>query len=267
MAEQATVQSLPLTRTGAILKKRVGLWPALAAAVILIVIAGVFANHWMSDRYGVVGTASAYMEALSRGDAATAWSLSDVRPANSLDPVDASLIDRNALQAQLAVLGNRPPAGWTVSQGQNTGAVVMSNGATSTSLVLVLVLVSDGTRHFGIYPGSRVLVRPALLKITAPSTGPQVSIDGIAIPTKAHLVAVLPGRHVVTSNASSLFEATSTSVEARFVSVDKTTAVAVQPKLSAAGQQAAATAIKNALANCATPARASRGSRSRPSPS
>src|SRR5204862_6834054 len=113
-----------------------------------------------------------------------------------------------------------------------------------------LTLVTDSSsRHFGIYPAWRVAENAALIAISGPAQG--LRIDGVSLPAKSNTVAVLPGRHLLSAPASSVFAAASVSVEATGT-WDRPTPADMQPKLSAAGQASASKAILDALHACPT---------------
>jgi hypothetical protein len=163
----------------------------------------------------------------------------------------ASLTDVAALKAALA--SRRPDITsfdiTTTSNADASHAVVSLTLATSKGSQQVQAIVErSGATHFGLYPDWRVIVMPALLTITLPHGSNGVTIDGkaLAIGAGKSEIAVLPLDHTVVVNSTHLMAEQKITVDT-FITGDQT--VTYQPKLTTAGTEQAASAVKTYFAN------------------
>jgi len=235
-------------------RSRLGWRARLAAlAILLLLVAAIGANLYLSNLYGPQGAARQYLAALGSGDANTLWAL--INPPSAPRGAQGSLLDRAALKAALEI-DHSPITNVTVGPATIAGSVATvsvsyrRSGAISTQ---TLTLSQGADRHLGIYPSWRVDLVPALLGISLPLGGGSLTVDGRKVEVGSgspQTIAVFPLNHTVSFGGNGMVEAASQDVAAAAPSSGKTT-VAFPTKLTAAGLAKAQQGIKDALAACA----------------
>jgi hypothetical protein len=224
-----------------------------AAMVVLLVVAALGANFYLAQQYQPAGAVSAYLTALHAKDADAAWNAVLVEAPR--DPADASLTDLTALRRALAqgapdIKAFDVTATSYLDSTQASASVAVSYQTSSGTRQTTFQVVRGPERHFGIYPSWRVVIQPAIIELTLPPSVDSVLIDGRAVELSGSTstVAVWPLRHQITFPGSALLREQSVVVDA----FDSTRAeVAAQPALTAEGEAAAITAVKQAFAQCA----------------
>ncbi|HVB78146.1 MAG TPA: hypothetical protein VNI34_10140 [Candidatus Nitrosotalea sp.] len=236
-------------------RSRLGWRTRLAAlAILLLLVAAIGANLYLTNLYGPQGAARQYLAALGSGDANALWAL--INHPSAPTGVQDSLLDRAALNAALEV-DHSPITNVTVDPATIAGSVATvsvsyrRSGAISSQ---TLTLSQGADRHLGIYPTWRVDLVPALLSISLPPGGGGLTVDGRNVEVGSgspQTIAVFPLHHTVNFAGNGMVEAASQDVaSAAALSSGKMT-VAFPTKLTAAGLAKAQQGIKDALAACA----------------
>jgi hypothetical protein len=227
-------------------------YQVIAGAVAIALIAAFVGNNFLARQYSPAGAVSQYLGAIQRGNAAAAWSLIQVTA--STTKVDASLIDRAALQAALSS-GKPDMKSFAITSTSNASAslaaVNFSYETSSGTKQGALSVGRSGETSFGFYPVWHVVITPALLDVVLPKGSAGLSIDGkaVALPDGAKsTVAVLPLAHSIRFNGTQMLETQVVGVDA-FSSLQQT--VPYQPKFTSGGLDAARGAIKVAFNACA----------------
>ena len=224
----------------------------IAAGVVAVALIAAFvANNFLARQYSPAGAVSQYLSAIQRGDATAAWSLIEASAPTA--KVDATLVDRAALQASLS--SARPDfKSFAITQTANADArkavVEFSYETARGTKQSALTVERSGATSFGFYPVWHLVITPTLLQAVLPKGSAGVTIDGkaIALPDGAKsTVAVLPLAHKIRFNGTQILETQSLTVDA-FSSSEL--AVPYQPKLTPAGLDAVRAAIKAAFVAC-----------------
>jgi len=244
---------LPINRVARFVRSRGWLSQVVAGLVLIALIAGIAANQFFSNRFGVDGTASDYVTALGRGDAEGAWALMVVYD-RALPGSGTSLLSLADLKAQMKLPENQIHAtGVRVSNHQDFGdqaavTVNYTDGAWSRSMSLVLA--RDQTKkHYLVYPVWRVVVHSALLELALPAAAGPLTVDGLRVPGTPKNLSVFPGVHEVGTQASAVLEASVAKVTAS-PTADTPTRVTSAPRLAAGVEAKGRALIANAFAAC-----------------
>lgn len=222
-----------------------------AGLVVLVLVLGLVANNLVARQYTPEGAVRQFLSALQSRDAAAVWNV--IQVSASTRPAVATLTDEASLRAALA----------TTKPDLKSFDVVAAADANATTVIVAasyetsagskqgnFVVQRSGEKRFAIYPAWRVVVAPALLEIALPKGSAGIAVDGktLALPEGKSIVAVLPLAHQVKFNGTQILAAHTVSVDA-FLSLGES--VGYQPQLTAAGSDAARTAIKAYFDNCA----------------
>ena len=234
---------------------------ALFAAVAFV--AALIGNNLLARQYTADGAVRQYLSALQAGDSTKAWAAIQVTAPTA--SVTATVTDRNALQAALAV-GKPDIKNFAVTHTSQLDAKTTSVDVTydtpSGSKQAKFMVQRSGQTSFGIYPLWHLVISPTILQITLPKGSPGVSLDSkaIALPDGQSTIAVLPIPHRLEVNGTAMLASQTISVDG-FGS--PALSVSYQPKLTSAGTDKAKAALKAAFATCAlqTGAYASSGGR------
>jgi hypothetical protein len=236
-------------------RTRVGRRAELAAAGVVLLVAAVVGGNLLLSRTFAPGDAAAgYFGALDRGDAAGAWSRALVDETGS-GKADARYTDRAALASTLAA-ARQQYSGLAVSNvrldGDRATVQVGYRDGVSARVSSVELRRDNSHRFLGIYSTWLVVVRPRPIQVTLPAGASGVTLDGKPLGISAGApatIAVWPLVHRVELQAGAL-------VGGQVVPVDASqTGSGVlksnfSPKLTAAGQTAATTALKAAFERC-----------------
>jgi hypothetical protein len=226
----------------------------LVALVGLLVLIGALAG----DRYALLqstpqAAVQHYLDALSAGDATSAWPLVDI--AQSGKPRDASLTDRAAFKAAVSA---RHPSISAISVGTST---VSDSTATVTATYRVgdarreqtFQLKPAPTRLYGLYQQWVVTLTPVMVSLTIPPGSGGIAVDGISLDLatgKSVSIAVLPLPHRLELRPSQMVDGSSQDIDSG--SSSAAGSIAFSPKLTAAGLDRARQVVKAALSSCAT---------------
>jgi hypothetical protein len=208
MAQQSTA-TLPRTHGFRLAGWRAALGTRLQLATLTLLAAAVAAAagySLLARSYSPEGAVRDYLAASERGDVSQVWADSVI--AAPAGKVDASLLDRRALQASLALPSNRGAIpGWQVN-GANLRAdratVDVSYRAGAAVRHLSLTAIPDSHHQgLGLFRRWLVLVNPAELSLAPPPNAGAASIDGL--PVETGVIAVFPGVHHLALAGSNLF--------------------------------------------------------------
>jgi hypothetical protein len=222
-----------------------------AAAIVALLLAGIVGNNLIARQYTPEGAVRQFLSALQSRDAAAVWNV--IQVAAPTRPAAATLTDEASLRAALA----------TTKPDLKSFDVVSAVNANATTVIVAasyetsggakqgnFVVMRSGEKRFAIYPTWRVLVTPALLEVALPKGGAGITVDGkvLALQSGKSIVAVLPLAHKLQFNGTQMLAAHTVSAGG-FLSLGES--VPYQPQLTAAGSDAARTAIKVYFDNCA----------------
>ncbi len=250
-----TVQSRPATALTGSWRNRLGLRAMLITVVVLLLIAsGVVTNLVLSRQSSPEGTSQRYLDGLRSGDASAAWSAMQI--SQPQQPVEAKLLDQSSLKAALS--RTKPDyQNATVTKTAQDGAsaatdirVSRPQGELQTTLLLHR---DDAERRYGIYPTWRVMVPPAILRMTLPDGASGLLVDGQPVHLSGpgeHKIAVLPVPHRVQLQGGSLLERRTANADATY-SAGGEVRVALLPRISNSGREKAKVALKDKFAACA----------------
>jgi hypothetical protein len=246
MAAQST---LPLGRFLAFSRRRGWLSQLIAGAVLLLLVGGLVLNNYLGSYYSADGTAVAYVEAIGRGDAETAWSLMSVggsaAPAGAADlATQAGLAGQLQLEpAHTGITDVKVVSHRTTVDGAQVTVSYKDHGQPATMQVTLADRSTE--RHFGIYPTWVVVVLPSIVKVKSP--GVPYSVDGARLPQATLAVRVLPGSHVLATRPTDLFTQFATSVD---VESGQPATANLAPKLTSAASTDIASVVKAAITAC-----------------
>jgi hypothetical protein len=219
------------------------------AALLILLIAGVATNNFLSQQYSPAGAVRQYLSALQAGDATSVWNATQVAPPSSA--TTANLTDQAALKAAIANqrdIKSFAVTGTTRLDNSRSSVDVSYETAAGTKLAKFVVERSADS-HLALYPGWKVVVTPALLQVVLPHGSSGLSVDGhpIALPGGKSTVAVLPLVHRLDFAATAFFTSQTLSVDALFSSGQ---IVAYRPALSAVGLAKVKAAVEVAFVTC-----------------
>lgn len=245
----ASPASLPLSRFLAFSRRRGWLSQLIAGAALALLVGGLVLNNYLGAYYSADGTAVAYVEAMGRGDAASAWSLMSVSgggaPAGGADlATEAGLARQLQLEpARTGVTEVKVVSHRTVPGGAQITVSYKTNGGVAN---IQLTLTEETTeKHFGVYPTWVVAALPSTVSVKSP--GVPYAVDGARLSQATLLVRVLPGRHVVTTPQTSLFRGFATVIDAEG---GQPLSATLAPDLLSAANTDVATVVKAAVSAC-----------------
>lgn len=194
------------------------------------------------------GAALAYMAAVDRADIDYVWTHSVIESIRA-SSMDVSLLDRASLAAQLAASAHTRSQFSVQGVGYASGATkVTLSYNTSTGRRSVNLVLRGGAPHQ--WP---VVIEPAGLHLSLPTGAGPLAIDGEKIDAQAGSeikVAVFPGQHRVTLEASHLFVAYSGDVDAESSLPAVTTVNFGGIALTSDADAAAKAAVSKAIQGC-----------------
>jgi hypothetical protein len=195
--------------------------------------------------------AIAYLSAAARSDAKGMLASADVRTDPSTK-VDSALLDEAALSAALPTMFGRPTdvqvAALSTADPISVTASYRSGDATR-QLRLTLDKVYSPLR---IHPVWKVRVVPTVLVVQVPAAAGDLTVDGRRVAGSAGkpvTVAIFPGLHVLSTSGGPLLVGQGSPFDGTSADSSPTQ---VGLKLTAAGQIAAAKAVKSAFESCPT---------------
>ena len=245
----ASPSTLPLSRFLTFSRRRGWLSQLIVGVVLLLLVGGLVLNNYLGTYYSADGTAVAYVEAIGRGDAGTAWSLMSVggsaAPAGAADlATQAGLGGQLQLEpAHTGVSDVKVVSHRTTPDGVQVTVSYNDHGQPATSQVTLADRSSE--RHFGIYPTWVVVVLPSIVNVKSP--GVPYSVDGARLPQATLAVRVLPGSHVLATRPTDLFAQFATTVD---VEGGQTATANLAPKLTSAASTDVGSVVKTAITGC-----------------
>ncbi|HUY99457.1 MAG TPA: hypothetical protein VMU89_03840 [Thermomicrobiaceae bacterium] len=247
----ASPSTLPLSRFLTFSRRGGWLSQLIVGVVLLLLVGGLVLNNYLGSYYSADGTAVAYVEAIGRGDAGTAWSLMSVSgsaaPTGGADlATEAGLAGQLRLEpARLGVAEVKVVSHRAVPGGAQVTVSYKANGAVTTTQ---LTLTEESTeKHFAVYPTWVVSILPSIVNVKSP--GVPYSVDGARLPQATLAVRVLPGSHVLATRPTDLFAQFATTVD---VEGGQTATANLAPKLTSAASTDVGSVVKAAITACVT---------------
>jgi len=227
-------------------------YQALGGLVGAMILLGLIANAYLTQATEPASAVSQYLSAIEAGQAAAAWA--SVQMSAPSSPTSATLVDEAGLQR---ALGTGAPdikdfditATHYLDADNTMAAVDVTYDTGAGSAQTTFQVERSAEKRFGFYPYWRVLVKPTIIDLTLPPASLGVTLDGqqlnLSQPTAT--IAVWPLHHRITLLATQMLAAQDVAIDAF---ARNTLSVAAEPKLTAAGQASATSALKAAFARC-----------------
>jgi hypothetical protein len=230
----------------------------IAAAVGVVLLAGIAGNIVFGNITTAEAAASAYISAVGANDADGIWSnsmLTTTAGTAFFGPTAYSLATKDELKAMLSLPENRHSSRDSIKvtkvADDGAGHVAVSaqyteNGHLTSEALTVTRDASE--KKFDLYPYWRVMVPPAYLSFSGAPNGSVLSIDGIGVPAGTALVATFPGTHQVTAGATSIFAPDTEKVSAIGGQMGQ---ASFKTTITSTARTQAMQLLKNAFADCA----------------
>ena len=227
-------------------------YQAALLAILVLVVAAVIGNSFLTRQYSPEGAVRDYLSALQSGDQTAAWN--QIQVAASPSGVTVTATDEKSFKAALS---NAKPdlQSFSIASAtqvnSTTASVDISYDTSSGTKQSTLLVERSGESRFGIYPSWRVVVVPALLQLDLPAGNSGFTIDGqhfAVVPGKS-TIAVLPLQHKFVINGTPMLAEQTMTVDS-FLS--RGASLAYSPRLTDVGTAKAKTALQAAFTACAT---------------
>lgn len=221
-----------------------------ALVVVALTLGAIIGNAQLSARYSPEATAIAYLQAISRGDADTVWSMVSYEGGSA---TSSPLLSKAALRRMLSYSANTSLSAIRVSDSARdddshytVGLSLTKDGQPTT---MRLHLRRDASRsNLVIYPSWRVVIAPTNIQITSFKHAGTIYVDDfqVGLSDGGGLIAVIPGQHNVALAPTDIFEGNSQVVDASNDASATFTAT-----LTAQATTAVAKSIGDLFARCA----------------
>jgi hypothetical protein len=231
---------------------RLGRTSAIVASVLVVLVAGgVFANVQLSARFSPEAAAVEYLQAQSRGDATSVWSMVSYEGSSASS---TPLLSEDALRKMLTYAANTGLSNIRVRDSARQDDsnflvnVLFTKSGQPTSIRLH-VRRDTSRSNWLLYPSWRIVIPSSAVQITSFLHAGAITVDGFptGLSDSSGRVEVIPGQHEVDLASTDIFDA-----DHQIADAANDTSVTFKATLTSQATIAVQKAISDLFTRCAS---------------